>query len=354
MAFAKIREMHEKLGALRRQGYDATLASILEDEYNQTPQEMLRELSINPRKHSVDFVLNLADDRKWLVPEVFRSAIREGFVRAWYREVVAADERVAQPSVVVPSFEYSDAEPKTTAEGESVPVGSVSYKDKTVRLHKHTIGLDISYEAIKYTSLDLAAVFFEDFGSRLAGRLNAYAVSVLENGDQSDLSHSAAVIGVNDTTPGITYADELRLFIRGAMIGRRFSKIVASEEAANVILNLAEHRRKTTRDAAAELPLNVKTPVPEEADLYADAHVTANRAIFVDPARALALLTASALEVESQKIIEKQIEKSVASVTAGFASLVRDGRVALDGSIAYAGNGFPAYMTPVKSTFNQF
>ena len=111
----------------------------------------------------------------------------------------------------MPHIDLSDAEPQPTAEAENISKGKVSYGNKMVEVTKEAIGIDITYEAIAYTTINLMMIFIQDIGVKLGHRLNAKLVDVAINGDQADASESAAVIGVGNVNLGLQYDDILRI-----------------------------------------------------------------------------------------------------------------------------------------------
>lgn len=308
-------------------------------------QYLYNDLGINPNSMTVEKLINLDQDSKWLVPEIFRDAIRKGLrTSPFYSSLVAVATDVAQPQVNMPYFNLSDAEPQDTEERETISKGSISYGNKVVNITKQAIGVDISYEAIQYTTLSLLSVFIEDVGIKLGQKLNNSFVDVLINGDQDDASEAAAVIGVDNTTTGILYRDILYAWIRASRLGRQYSVIIAGESMANTILNLSEFKEKQAGTPQKSLILN--TVIPSQSQLYVSAQVPADQAIFLDPNYAAAQLTSMPLMVEGEKIVSKQVQGTFASITTGFANIFSDARVIIDQSLDVSSNDFPASMTP--------
>jgi len=304
------------------------------------------EFGINPDVMTVANLIDLDQDSKWLTPEIFRDAIRKGFRSSpFYNQLVAASVNVAQPQVNMPHIDLSDAEPQPTEEAENISKGKISYGNKTVSIGKEAIGIDITYEAVQYTTINLMMIFIQDIGVKLGHRLNAKLIEVAINGDQENLSESAAVIGVENIVLGLQYSDILRVWIRGSLLGRFYTSMIANEVMAGKILALAEFKDK--QQGTTEKSLAVNGTLPSQAKLFVSTKVPDNQIIFVDPNFAFVQLTAMPLMVEGEKIVSKQIDSAYASITTGFANIFREGRVILDESILFNGNGFPDWMAPV-------
>jgi HK97 family phage major capsid protein len=283
---------------------------------------------------------------RYITPEVFLDPVMRGAVQSvFYPDLVVREIMVGQPTATIPRLDLSEASIADSEEGATIEEGSVSYGSKDIRLKKQAKGIKVTYEAIKFNTLDLVALFFEDFGRLLGSRLNGEAVLAITNGDQSDGSEAAAVIGVDDTAKGVQYIDVLRVWIRLSLLGRRSTSVIGNESTAIDFLNLPEVRDKQFSGSAL-LPTSVKTPLPTDQDLYVSTKVAASQLVFQDSSASLVQLTAWPLMLEIEKIVSKQIEGTFASIYTGFAKLQRNASVTVDGGITFAANGFPSWMNP--------
>ncbi len=284
--------------------------------------------------------------KRWITPELFMDPVMRGVVQnVFYPDLVVREIMVGQPTVTIPKLELSDAQLADSEEAATIEEGTVTYGDKTVKIEKKAKGIKITYEALKFNNLDLVALFFEDLGRILGSNLNGKAVETIIDGDQADGSEAAAVVGVNNTTDGITYFDIVRLWVRFSLLGRRSTSIVGNETTAVQYLDLPEVKNKQNLGSSL-LPTNIKTPLPTDQDLYVSIKVPANQLVFQDSGVSLVQLTAWPLMVESERIVSKQIAGTFASIYTGFAKLQRNASVVLDKSVAFSGAGFPSWMAP--------
>jgi len=311
-------------------------------------QYLYNELGVNPNKMTVSQLIDLDQDSRWLVPEIFRDAIRKGLrTSPFYNAIIQDDLTVAQPQVNMPYIELSDAEPQTTGQGETISKGSITYGNKVVSIEKEAIGIEITYEAMQYTNINLLTVFLQDIGIKLGQKLNNKAITALINGDQADASEAAATIGVENTTTKLLYTDLVAAWIRGSRLGRLYDTIIAGEAMANKIMNLTEFKDKQAGTPQQSMVLN--EILPSQSQVFVSAQVPADKIILLDKRFALVKLTSAPLLVEGEKIVSKQIQGSYASITTGFANIFRDARVVIDQSLARVdggGNDFPSWMTP--------
>ena len=231
-------------------------------------------------------------------------------------------------------------------EGSTIEEGTVSYGHKKVVIKVKGRAIKISYEAIMFNSVSLTQLFFVDFGRMFSLGLSGDCVDVVINGDLADGSEAAAVIGVQTATQ-FAYRDFLRVGIRFNMLGRTGTVAIGGEDTCGEYLDLPEVKAKQNTGAAL-MPVKFKSAVQTPEDLYASHKVAANRIAIVDTNVSLVKLTAQPLLLENDKIISKRLHEAVASTITGFAKLQRNGSIILDKSLAFAGNGFPTWMSPIN------
>jgi hypothetical protein len=240
----------------------------------------------------------------------------------------------------MPAINMSEATPARVGVAETIPIGNVSFDQKTVSIYKIGRGIKVPDEVRNYVALNLVSIFLQDFGVKLAMGLDALAINTMLNGDQADGSDSIATVGVANTTDGLVYKDLLKVWVRGARLGKTFTTMVSGEAMAIDILDLLT----TTRVfGTARANVNIKTPIPQNSDLFIHGNVATNKVIIVDKSDALIKLNAQPLLVETERIVSNQTEETYASLTTGFATIFRDSRIVLDRSVT---TDFPTWMDP--------
>lgn len=311
-----------------------------------SPDSFLAAIGVNPSNASVQSLMSMPDFNegfRWLVPEIVREAIRLGLRKApIYGQLITAEETVLQPSVIMPYINLSDSMPKKLAEAESIPVGTTTFGEKTVKLQKVGTGIKITDEVQQYVSLNMLSLYLQDVGVKLGQALDSMAIDVLINGDQADGSEAAAVIGV-ETSGTLAYLDMLRAWIRMGRLGKMPSGIVSNEAMALTTLQLAEF--KALAGKATLQTIEVRTPVPASQNYWIHGAMPAtNKLMLIDTTSALIKLNSSALRVESERMASKQINGTYVTLTTGFANLFRDARLIVDQSQAFSAAGFPSWM----------
>ena len=348
-------------GTSEQQPIDLSLAQYAQERWgfapseNGGPQNLMHALGINPNKDTVMGLQSLGDideGYRFLIPEVFREAVRLGFRNGpIYSELVRSEENIPQMKLTMPSVNMSDAAPKKLGEFETISTGSLSFGTKDVKISKVGIGLDISDEAVRYTSLNMLSIYLEDVGVQLGLGLDMMALTTLLDGDQADGSDSAPVIGV--TTSGtLTYKDLLRIWLRMGVLGTQPTGMILGENLAMDVLQLDEFKLPSYQFAQGTNPsgiqapaLNVRTALPSSQDLFVHAGLpNANYALLVNRMNALIKLNASAMRVENSRNIKGGFDSYVVTMTTGFAKLKRDAAVVLNKGAAFSSAGFPSWM----------
>jgi hypothetical protein len=352
---------HKEMQRLRKNHKDVTFKGYLEANYgvngegkpNMTPEAFYRELGIDLNELTVEKMLNTSELNRWLFPEIFRDAIRRGLeYTPFHSGLVAANETIAGTGLTMPFMDFTginrdEVKLRDTGEGATITEGEViAWREKQVTIRKKARGLKQTYESIMFTPIDLAAIFFEELGTQLGADLDRELINIAINGDQADGSESAPVIGA--TVAGtLTFTDLTRAWIRFRRIGRNSTVMLTNEADAITILNMPEFQRTQIPNGVAPsgITLNIATPLPTSQDIFVHDAVPATKIIFVDRARAFVQLTAMPLLIESEKIVNRQIEGQYVSIITGFANIFRDGRLVLDYSTTVVANPGPS--TPV-------
>lgn len=343
-----------RAGSKDRRSIDLSLGEYAREKWgfalddNGSPESLYMALGIKPSEMTVESLMTMPefpDGYRWLVPEVIREAVRLGLRRnPMYPSWIAAEETVGQPTVIMPHVNMSDATVRKVGEAETIPTGTVSFGQKTVKLNKVGTGIKMTDEVRQYVSLNILSLYMQDAGVKLGLALDTLALDVLVNGDQAGGTEAAAVIGVDNTTNGIVYKDILRAWIRMGRIGRMPNGMLSNEDTALEVL-LLEEFKGTLAGTAVLKTLNLQVPIPQNQSYWIHGGApSGEKLMLIDGSSALIKLNAQGLRIESERIANRQIEGSYMTLTTGFANLFRDARLIIDGSQAFSGAGFPSWM----------
>ena len=349
----EVQQLVAQLESMRRNSdhpVEVTLAELVQKKYGVTMDSYFEELGFNPSIDTVQNIFTMPDvSVRWLVPEIMREAIRLGLRKAAiWPSLVAMEETIKQTSATIPYINLSDAAPKYVEEGETIPLGDISYGQKDFKIRKIGRGIKTTYEVMNYCSINVVSIFLQDFGVKLGQSMDALLIDTLINGEQANGSESAPVIGVG-TLNTVTYKDLLKIWIRMARIGKSPKVIIGGEEAALETLDLPEFKTNANGGTQpvgvpSSSALTLKSPIPKNSEYFIHGAVPDDQQIIVDPSTAIVKYNAQPLLVESDKIVSNQTMSTFASLTTGFGIMFRDSRVVLDKSVLFTNSGFPAYM----------
>lgn len=336
----------ENMRTRQERPVDVSFQDVVKHKYGLSLADYYADLGINFSRDTVQNIIEMPnEDFRWALPEIYRAAYRAGMRRSpFFQDLIATTQAVKGLTVQQPMINMSDAMPLYTGIAESIRIGDISLDQREVSIRKFARGIVIPYEVKKFITLDVLNIFIEDFGVLAGQALTNQAIYTLVNGDQKDGSAAAAVIGVK--TPGtLVYRDLTRPYVRGGLLGKAYTDMVAGEDMALDIMDLDQFSKPVS--GSPEKRLNVKTPMPQASDLYVHGGVATDQVIILDPRTALVKYDAQPLLVESEKIVSNQTDAVYMSFITGFGNLFQDSRIIVDKSLDIATNGFPSYMGPL-------
>lgn len=336
---------------------DVSLAEIVQAQLGVDIDAFYEDLGVDTSFDTVQNFFNTpSDDVRWLIPEVFRDSLRLGYRNApIWPAITAKEEQVNGLSQILPYLNMSDAAPKKLGEGETIPVGDLSYGERSFRIWKFGRGIKLTDEVRRYVSLAVVSIYLQDFGVKMGQGVDTLALNTVINGEQANGVNSSPIIGVYDISKKIQFRDLLRLWVRFSKMGRSPKIMISGEEMALDLLDLDQFSNRA--QGTTEYKLNVKTPLPQGADLYINGNMDENQLVIIDPSVCLLKMNAVPLVVESERIVSNQTSAFYASFTTGFAklfddsSVIIDQQLAFDGSGSGAGYGFPSYFDVDPSTW---
>jgi len=308
---------------------DVSFEDVIKEKHNISFESFLSDLGIDPYTDTIQNLVTVPEmDVRWIIPEVFRTALLLGYRAApIYPNIIAGEEQMRGLRQVMPNINMSDAAPRYVGEGETIPLGEVSYGSKEFRIYKIGRGIKLTDEVVFYASLNLVSIFMRDFGVKLGHATDVLAVDCIVNGEQADGSEAADVVGTADGTT-LTYKDLLRIWVRLGRMGRVPSVMISGEALALDVLDLTEF--KTPVMGAPRESLVFKSPIPQNTNYYIHGNVAADQAIILDPSANIIKFNGWPLKVESERIVSNQTEAFYVTLQTGFAKLFTDASLIVD------------------------
>lgn len=319
---------------------DVSFEDVLKSKHNVSLESFLGDLGIDPATDTIQNLVTVPEmDVRWIVPEVFRTALLLGYRAApIYPNIIAGEEQMRGLRQVMPNINMSDAAPRYVGEGETIPLGTVSYGSKEFRIWKVGRGIKLTDEVVFYASLNLVSIFMRDFGIKMGHATDVLAIDCLINGEQADGSEAAAVVGTVTGT-NLAYKDLLTVWVRLGRMGRVPNTLLGGEAVAIDTLDLTEF--KTPVMGSPRESLVFKSPIPQNSNFYVHGAIPANQAIIIDPTAAIIKFNGWPMKVESERIVSNQTEAFYVTLQTGFAKLFTDASLIVDRSLTIASYPLP-------------
>lgn len=283
---------------------------------------------------------------RWIIPEVIMAAIRTDYeASSMHNNWIASTQNLTQRTAKMPLIKRGNATPRKIGEAESIGFGTVSFGEKSVEVFKVGTGFKITDELVEASSLDLLFNFLGEVGTDMSLASDVEALNILVNGEQSDASESAPVIGV-ENVGGFAYKDLKRGVARMERLRRNVTRVITGEEDGLDISLLEEFKGFPGDTKLGNLNGIMGKVLSLANDIYI---VPDNQVMLLAPQRAMTKLQYRGMKTETRRNPQTQEEEVFVSDYIGFAILRRDARLLIDHSVAYnptpgATGGFPLYM----------
>lgn len=198
-------------------------------------------------------------------------------------------------------------------EGAFIPQTEVRAQENLVKLHKRGRMLVASYEAIRFQRLDLFSVMLRQIGNQIMRMHLDDAIDVLMNGDGNN--NAAELMNVL-TAGNVSYNDLLEFW--NSFDPYTMNTMLVSPDVMVKILKCAEFQNPLTglNFQGTGDPGN-----PLGAKLIKTPAVKANTLIGLDRNYALEMISASDVQVEYDRLIDRQLERAAITSISGFSKL---------------------------------
>ena len=237
-----------------------------------------------------------------LFPEFVTRCIRKGFNETVLKSVCAAKTVCASSQYL--GCVLSDSETyTTTAQAEQLPEATVREGTTATVLSKFGRLISASYEAVRQQRLDVFGVMLRSVGVKLAVSVVKEAVDVLVD----DLTPI--------TTSALTYDDLAALY--GEFDCFDMTTVITSPELASKIAAM-EQLKDCSANADGKLIL------PFGSELIKTSAVDSDTIIGIDRDFALEFITSTDLVMETDKLIDRQLDQMTVSITCGFRRITPD------------------------------
>lgn len=237
-----------------------------------------------------------------LFPEFVTRCIRKGFDETVLRSVCAARTVCASGQYLGCVLDDSETY-TTTDQADLLPEATVTESTTATVLEKFGRLISASYEAIRQQRLDVFGVMLRSVGARLAVSVVKKAVAVLE-ADTTPI-----------TTSSLTYDDLAALY--GEFDCFDMTTVITSPAVASKIAAM-DQLKECSANADGKLIL------PFGSELVKTSAADNDTIIGIDRNFALEFITSTDLIMETDKLIDRQLDQITVSITCGFRKITPD------------------------------
>ena len=242
-----------------------------------------------------------------LFPEFVRRAVMQGMEESVLPQITAAvsrcDSNRYQGCDLTDTASYT-----TTNAGSALPVSSILESSSVITLEKYGRNIRASYEAIRQQRLDVFALMLRRIGRRLADSVTSKAVTVLKT---SANNSSKITVAANS----LDYSNLAALY--GNFTNFNMKAMLAAPAIMAKILVMNQMIETSSQDVTEiRLPFGTK--------LINCPQLDNNTILGIDTDFALEQIQSSDIILETDKLIDNQLDSITVSVNISFRTLMTD------------------------------
>ncbi len=241
-----------------------------------------------------------------LFPEFVRRAVQQGMDAAMLSEITAVETHTDSSQYLGCAITETASYGTAVSQGNGLTASTILEDTTALTLNKYGRVVKSSYEAVRQQRLDVFAVFLRSVGMQLAQALMQQAIITL-----------TATAGSTTAKAGsaLAYSDLATLY--GKFTTYNMNTLLVSPKVAATILAMAEMDDVVpVEQGQVRLPFGtVLCKVPQMSD---------NVIIGLDRNFALEMVTGSNLILETDRLIENQLDLISVSLQCGFRVLMKN------------------------------
>lgn len=241
-----------------------------------------------------------------LFPEFVRRAVLQGMEESILTQIVAV--KTLSDCNQYRGYTVSDSTPYTTktSEGGNLPETNIKESTNSISLLKYGRLITASYEVVRLQRLDSFALTLRSIGKKLGNAITTSAVSTMTTAATSfDIAGAA-----------LAYSDLLTLYGKFSTFG--MNTLLASPKNVGTILTMSQVQDCISTDDKGNIVL------PFGTTLIKCSQINDNTILGFDKDYALELITSSDLVMETDKLIDRQLDTFSVSMNLGFKNIIGD------------------------------
>lgn len=207
-------------------------------------------------------------------------------------------------------------------EGAEIPQTEIKASSNLVELKKRGRMLVASYEAIRFQRLDLFSVMLRQIGSQIMRMHLDDAIDVLKNGDGNSNAAQSFAVGdgvIGGTAGSLGYTELIKFW--NQFDPYTMNTMLVSPDVMMKILGCAEFQNPLT---GLNFQGTGELSNPLGAKLIKTSAMPAGTIIGLDKGYALEMVSAGDVQVEYDRLIDRQLERAAITSISGFSKLYQD------------------------------
>ena len=251
-----------------------------------------------------------------LFPEYVSRSVKTGMVESNILPALTASTTKVDSLDYRSIYSVSNEElnrPTRLEEGTVIPTTEIALQENYVRLHKRGRMLVASYEAVRFQRLDLFSVMLREIGNQIMRAHLEDAIEVLLNGDGNGNEAEIVTMATGESLSYNTLLDFWSRFDPYTM-----NTILVSPGTMLALLKLPEFQNPLT---GLNFQGTGELTNPLGAKLIKTAAMADNKILGLDKNYALEMVQASDLNVEYDRLIDRQLERAAITSITGFAKI---------------------------------
>lgn len=252
-----------------------------------------------------------------LFPEYIRRVVLTSFVEnSTVSDIVANITYIDSPDYRTISSNMSDGDLTLSYvdEGATIPETTIKLNSRLVRLFKRGRTLVSSYEALKYQKIDVFSTILKQIGNYIAISTLTDCLDVIVDPTDEGEGELSYIDPVNKANP-VVYEDLINIF--KDLYPYKLNTILVTLDVLKKILMMEE-----MRDTAAGLNFHgtgdIITPLGAKV-----VPITVGNQLLIgmDKRYTVEMIKSGDIQIEHDKLIDRQLERTVISCTYGFSKL---------------------------------
>lgn len=270
-------------------------------------ERQLKRFDIKVSGANADFVEKFftTTESAVLFPEFVKRSIKQGIDESILSDIVAVNTTMEGNSMYDISISDSTPYDTATVQGNELPETKIQEGNTPSSLNKIGRVISASYEVVRRQKLDVFAVALKAVGMKLGNAMTKAAITALISG--------AATTETDDDF--IAYSDLANLYSK--FTDFNMTTLIASPIVVSQILKMDEMKECTSRNWKEII-------LPFGTSLLKSPQINDTTVVGFDKSFALELATNSDLIIETDKLIDRQLDRISVSVKLGFKKIIPD------------------------------